>query len=83
MKVKIELERETDGRWIAEARSMGVLLYGATRRDAVERAKQATFAALAGSILSGEERAPRSVVFEVTVAGKHNGLAKLLEVFSP
>jgi predicted RNase H-like HicB family nuclease len=38
MVVTIELERETDGRWIAEVPSLaGVLTYGATRDEAVAR----------------------------------------------
>lgn len=38
MVVTIELERETDGRWIAEVPSLaGVLTYGATREEAVAR----------------------------------------------
>jgi len=65
MRVKIELERETDGRWIAEARSTGVLLYGKSKRDAVARAVALTFEVLAERIQAGEERAPRSVTFEV------------------
>lgn len=38
MVVTIELERETDSRWIAEVPSLaGVLTYGATRDEAVAR----------------------------------------------
>ncbi len=33
---KVEVERETDGRWIAEIRALpGVMVYGKTRADAV------------------------------------------------
>lgn len=33
---KIEVERETDGRWIAEIRALpGVMVYGKTRAEAV------------------------------------------------
>ena len=33
---KIDVERETDGRWIAEIRALpGVMVYGKTRADAV------------------------------------------------
>lgn len=33
---KIEVERETDGRWIVEIRALpGVMVYGKTRADAV------------------------------------------------
>lgn len=34
--MKIEIEREADGRWIAEVPDIpGVMAYGATRHDAV------------------------------------------------
>lgn len=38
--LKIEIEQETDGRWIAEAVEMnGVMVYGETREAAIERCK--------------------------------------------
>lgn len=38
--LKIEVEQETDGRWIAEAVELnGVLVYGATREEAIEKCK--------------------------------------------
>jgi len=38
--LKIEIERETDGRWIAEATELnGVLVYGETREKAISRCK--------------------------------------------
>ena len=41
MKPTIELDRETDGRWIAEVPELNVLLYGDSEQDAIERAKSA------------------------------------------
>jgi predicted RNase H-like HicB family nuclease len=38
MKLTIELDRETDGRWIAEVPELSVLLCGASRQDAIQRA---------------------------------------------
>ncbi|MGO8703017.1 MAG: type II toxin-antitoxin system HicB family antitoxin [Candidatus Brocadiia bacterium] len=36
--MKIEIERETDGRWIAEVPDMpGVMAYGKTRKEAVAK----------------------------------------------
>ena len=36
MKLKVELDRETDGRWIAEIPDLhGVLAYGGTRNQAL------------------------------------------------
>ena len=38
--MKIEIEREDDGRWVAEVPDLsGVMVYGQTRRDAVAKAE--------------------------------------------
>ena len=40
MNLKIEFERETDGRWIAEIVDLpGVMVYGQTREDANQKVK--------------------------------------------
>ena len=40
MNLAIELEQETDGRWIAEIDALnGVLVYGETREEAVKKVK--------------------------------------------
>ena len=36
MKLTIELDREADGRWIAEVPEWNVLLYGDSRQDAIK-----------------------------------------------
>ena len=41
MKLTIELDREVDGRWIAEVPEVNVLLYGNTRQDVIQRAQSA------------------------------------------
>jgi predicted RNase H-like HicB family nuclease len=41
MNLEIELDRETDGRWIAEIGDLNLLLYGATREEAIERIEAA------------------------------------------
>jgi hypothetical protein len=41
MKLTIELDRETDGRWIAEIPELNVLLYGDSKQDTIQRAKSA------------------------------------------
>jgi predicted RNase H-like HicB family nuclease len=41
MKLTIELDREVDGRWIAEVPELNVLLYGDSRQDAISRAESA------------------------------------------
>jgi predicted RNase H-like HicB family nuclease len=45
----VEVERETDGRWIGEVVDIpGVLAYGESRDEAVARAKALAFRVLAG-----------------------------------
>ena len=40
LKLTIETERETDGRWIAEVMEIpGAMAYGETRKDAVAKAR--------------------------------------------
>jgi predicted RNase H-like HicB family nuclease len=54
MKLTIELDRETDGRWIAEVPELNVLLYGDSEQDAIERAKSAAQEILRDRIAHGE-----------------------------
>lgn len=54
MKLTIELDRETDGRWIAEVPELNILLYGETRTDAIERARTATQVIVADRMAHGE-----------------------------
>ena len=37
----IELDREVDGRWIADVPELNILLYGASKEDAIQRAEDA------------------------------------------
>ena len=41
MKLRIELDREVDGRWIAEVPELNVILYGDSRQDAIQEAQVA------------------------------------------
>lgn len=41
MNLTIELDREVDGRWIADIPELNVLLYGSSREDAIQRAESA------------------------------------------
>ena len=53
--MKIELEREEDGRWIAEVPDLsGVMSYGETRDDAVSRVKALALRVLADRLEHGE-----------------------------
>ena len=52
----MEIEREDDGRWLVEIPELpGVTAYGATRNEAVMRAKALAFRVLADRLEHGEE----------------------------
>ncbi len=51
MAYRIELEKEEDGRWIAEIRHIpGALAYGATRPEAAARVQALALRVLAGRL---------------------------------
>jgi predicted RNase H-like HicB family nuclease len=53
--LSIELEREVDGRWIAEVPSLaGVLSYGLTRDEAVAKVQALALRVLADRLDNGE-----------------------------
>jgi predicted RNase H-like HicB family nuclease len=53
----VEIEREDDGRWLVEIPELaGVMAYGATRDEAVTRAKALAFRVLADRLESRNER---------------------------
>ena len=55
MPLKVEVEREDDGRWLAEVPELpGVLAYGQTRAQAVGRVEALTFRVLADRLEAGE-----------------------------
>ena len=54
MKLTIELDREADGRWIADVPELNVLLYGGSKQDAIERAQSAAHEIVADRIAHGE-----------------------------
>ena len=49
MRIKVTLDREGDGRWIAEVPALCVLVYGVTRDAAYVRAKAAALCQLEAS----------------------------------
>ena len=56
MNLSIELDREEDGRWIAEVTTLsGVLAYGQTSDEAVTRAEALALRVLADRIEHGED----------------------------
>ena len=55
MNLRIELEEEEDGRWLAEVPALpGVLAYGVTRSEAVQRVKTLSLRVLADRVEHGE-----------------------------
>jgi predicted RNase H-like HicB family nuclease len=63
----VEVEQEEDGRWLAEVPELpGVLSYGPTRREAIERAQVLALRVLADRLDHGESVPQMSGVFAVT-----------------
>lgn len=57
MHIRLECEREEDGRWLAEAPELpGVLAYGATPADAMAKAEALALRVLAERLEHGEAR---------------------------
>jgi predicted RNase H-like HicB family nuclease len=55
VRVSIELDREEDGRWIAEALELpGVMAYGETREEAIGSAERLAVDVIADRVRNGE-----------------------------
>ena len=54
MKLRIELEHEVDGGWIAEVPELNILLYGDSKQDAIQRAQSAAREIVLDRIAHGE-----------------------------
>jgi predicted RNase H-like HicB family nuclease len=53
--LRIEVEREEDGRWLADVVDLpGVMSYGETRQEAIERAQTLSLRVLADRLEHGE-----------------------------
>ena len=62
----VDIERETDSRWIGEVSELsGVLVYGSTREEAVAKAKALAFRVLADRLEHGEDIPEIQGVFAV------------------
>jgi predicted RNase H-like HicB family nuclease len=62
----VDIEREDDGRWIGEVPELpGVMVYGASREEAVARAKALAFRVLADRLEHGEDIPEIQGVFAV------------------
>jgi predicted RNase H-like HicB family nuclease len=66
MPFKIEIEQEEDGRWIAEVPDLpGVMTYGQTRQEAVEKVQALAFRVLADRLEHGESIPDMGNIFSV------------------
>ena len=68
MRFTVEIERERDGRWIAEVMDLpGVMAYGATRREALASAEALALRVLADRLEHGETAADNfTLAFEAS-----------------
>jgi len=67
MPLAIEIEQEDDGRWLAEVPDLpGVLTYGNTRKEAIDRVRALSLRVLADRLDHGEPIPEMSGVFAVT-----------------
>jgi predicted RNase H-like HicB family nuclease len=67
MPLTIEVEQEEDGRWLAEVPELpGVLTYGQTRQEAIDRAQALCLRVLADRLEHGEPVPQMNNVFAVT-----------------
>ncbi len=68
MELNLEVEREEDGRWLAEVPELpGVLVYGSTADEAMAKAEVLALRVLAERIEQGEAR-PLPIRFVVPAA---------------
>jgi predicted RNase H-like HicB family nuclease len=64
--LQIELDREGDGRWIAEVGELpGAIAYGASREEAIARAEALAFRVLAERLENGEAVPEVSSLFAI------------------
>jgi predicted RNase H-like HicB family nuclease len=64
--MKIEIEREDDGRWIAEVPELsGVMIYGETREEAIARVQSLALRVIADRLDHGEAISELDELFAV------------------
>mgnify|MGYP001593907171 CR=1 FL=1 len=67
--MKVEFERETDGRWIAEVKELpGVMAYGKTKQEAQRKVYAIALRTLADKVERGTPSAPVSRLFKNAMA---------------
>jgi predicted RNase H-like HicB family nuclease len=63
----IEIEQEEDGQWLAEVPELpGVMAYGQTRQEAIDKAQALSLRVLADRLEHGESVPDMGNVFSVT-----------------
>jgi predicted RNase H-like HicB family nuclease len=61
MQLSIEVEQEDDGRWLTEVPELpGVMAYGQTRQEAIERVQALALRVVADKIEHGEPLPPNA-----------------------
>lgn len=66
MQLTVEVEQEADARWLAEITALpGVLAYGDTREEAIERAQALALRVLADRLEHGEPVSQMGDLFAV------------------
>jgi predicted RNase H-like HicB family nuclease len=69
MKLKVEIEREKDGRWIAEINELlGCMTYGKTRNDALVKVKVLALKVLADGGANWTIKKQRSILRQILSA---------------
>ena len=71
MRLTVQFDRETDGRWIASVPELsGVHVYGATRDEALSKAVALSYSVLADEVEHGERdaRTVLTLTFETSEA---------------
>jgi len=64
--MQVEIEKEEDGRWIAEVPALrGAMAYGSTKKEAIAKVEALVLRALADKIEHGEEAPEVNHVFTV------------------
>jgi predicted RNase H-like HicB family nuclease len=66
--MKIEVEKESDGRWIAEIGNIpGLMCYGATQEEAILKVESLALRVIADRLEQGESVPEISEVFSVAI----------------
>ena len=67
--MKVEFEKEKDGRWIAEVPSLpGVMAYGKTKQEAQRKVSAVALRTLADTVEKGKTPAPVAQLFKYGLA---------------